>query len=45
MHVCFVGNSLTHRNHMPLMLRRLASDAGVSFSFAALLPGSQADAV
>ena len=45
MRVCFVGNSLTHRNHRPLTLRRMAADAGVSFSFAALLPGGQADAV
>lgn len=41
MRVCFIGNSLTHRNHMPLMLRCLAADAGGAFSFAALLPGGQ----
>jgi hypothetical protein len=41
MRVCFIGNSLTHCNHLPLMLRQLAADIQVDFSFAALVPGGQ----
>ena len=41
MRVCFVGNSLTHCNHLSLMVRAIAAAHGQTMAITALTPGGQ----